>query len=345
MGVLAIWLTWQYRAELFSSPAERYQSAYNEGNLDGAVALARAMLAEDPESALARKALAAALVERAALGQSADGEADVREALEIAAQLAREGDDPDVERLAGFALTLLGDNAGAIEHYRRAVALAPADANSHVSFGQALELTGKNAEASSAYERAAKLDSKNGAALVSLARIKLQEKDYQSVHSLTLRAFRDENQATAAEAHRIRALAYSEEGNQVSAIDEAEVAVALLHNSVPTLLTLGEVKYDAVFAGRPGDVPARATEILKIAEWALALAPGSAEANFLAYRAAVLGGKAAEAERYAAATRAALGTDRTISEQKKTYIRLFVDRATTAKVTVTKVSTSTEQAQ
>jgi tetratricopeptide (TPR) repeat protein len=109
-------------------------------------ALARSMVAREPHSGIAWKALGAAL--------RLQGK-EALDALQAAARLLP--DDAEAHSNLGGALRLAGQPEAAVASYRRALALAPDAAQLHSNLGNALQDLGRLHEALAAHTRALEL--------------------------------------------------------------------------------------------------------------------------------------------------------------------------------------------
>ena len=167
----------------------------------------------------------------AARGEDAEALAHYQRALAI------RPDYPAARLNLANALTRLGRTAEAESVYAQAVAGSPGDADALYNQGAARAKAGDRAGAESAYEAALRIDPKHAPALNSLAVLKMQAGDGPGALALLDRAVAAN--PTFAEAHSNRGLALGRLGRQAEAVAEIQQAIALAPNDPVAHFNLG----------------------------------------------------------------------------------------------------------
>jgi tetratricopeptide (TPR) repeat protein len=321
---------------LTRSDEERFQEAYDQGDIDGALALAAKLVADNPSSARAQIGLAAAYIQRALAGREvAASVAAARGAATRATEL--DAEDPDGWRTLGYTYELEGDAETAAGYYARAVALQPMNAAALVQLGQALAASGQGAEAEAYLERAVAADSYDPQARLLLAQARLSrgDEDTYAIEKLLEPVFGSGVPLLVADAKATVVAIRLAEGADEAAEKLAREAVGDAPDSVPALLALGEALYSSVMSRQlPWD--ATMAEVRALAGRAAEIAPTRAAAPYLAFRAASATGDAAGAARYAERALALLAADPTLSPSARVEMAARIEFLQTVKVTITR---------
>jgi tetratricopeptide (TPR) repeat protein len=161
--------------------AERVFTLGVGGRIDEGIAIARAALASDPDSADLHAALASLLF---AAGAAEEGAQATDRAL------ALDPDEPRPLRLRCEFRTASGRLEGAREDCTRYLETRPDDAGAHFMLGLALQKLGESQRAAEAYRRAAALDERDMRPRNNLAELLAQEGDLDGALAAAQEAFR-----------------------------------------------------------------------------------------------------------------------------------------------------------
>ncbi len=305
------------------SDEDRFQAAYDAGNLDLALEIATDMAAENPGSSSPLQAVAAVHIQRALRGGDVEASLSAAMAAAVAAE-AISPTDPTVSRLIGYIHELRGDLDGALVAYRRALELAPNDSGSLYQMGLFLDARGRDGEAKSYYQRAVSADVSNDRAHLGLARVFLAEGNVAEAEKQALAATSNAAPEIVADANVVYSLVNMKKGDYAAAAYVAQAAVDLDPDSVAALLALGEAKHAQVFG--PGGLPFTETmaEVRALADKAASIDPEDPMAPFLAFKATFALGEREIANGYATKAIALLATSN-LSASERDGVRAYID--------------------
>lgn len=318
-----------------ASLEDRYQTAYGAARFDEAVAVARRMIEEDPGSADAWNALAAAYLEKSAHGS--DREASIDAALEAANSAERlDRGNALTQRLIGTAYAMRGDYATALERFRVSMLANPQDSMAIALAGLAYERQGLTDRATAYYESATRDGAGDGRASLLYARSLIRAGDTSAGIREAERAAADPTPFVAAEANALLSSTRLAGGEMRAARAAADRAMELAPNLAEVLVASGEVSLAEVFVGKTVPLEETLASVRAKADLAAATDPTLARAPFLAFKAAYSQNDTAAAAAYAARIDEILADDATLTPAGREAIRTFIRTVSTIEVSSTR---------
>lgn len=329
--VAAVWLNW---SRLTQSDEERYQAAYDNADYAAALEVALGMAEDDPDSARAFQAVAAAYIQLAVHSQ--DPEALLASALDAALSAeALDRVNPDTQRIIGYILELQGKTQEAVSRYQEALKADPNDSATLSQLAAALEKGGNRDSARRYYQAAVTADPQNEQSRVLYARFLLGDGSYELAASQASAVLSSEKRSFAAEAARILAAVRTAEGEPGQALAMAEQAVALDPSSARAMITLGEAKLAALFAGGDMGFDQTMAEARALADRAIAADPSLALGYLLAFKAAHSQGDREAADAYGKRALEVATGDSSLSPEQREAVRLYIVTVPTVRITNT----------
>lgn len=244
----------------------------NGGDADGAIAICREALDEDPDDVNFTALLGAILLKARRLGEA---EAALRRAIALAPSFAKPHED------LGLLLVQQRRNDEAEEILRRAVRLDPELEQAHFQLGRALLANGKSAEADEAFERCFALNPEKGR-LAEAARLHRTGK-VEEAERLYRRVLRDNPKNVTA--LRLLGVIAMQSGHPENAEELLTRAVSLAPDFTGAIIDLGRLHQDQH----------RLADAIECFRKAVATDPRSSQAHYLLAAALAPAARTAEA--------------------------------------------------